>query len=317
MRNTTGKWQALGVCFTTTEDLVSSVLETDLIATLNFQLNQFPVWRKDEWEAADRLYPKSENVENSFFVLRQFGETLLYRVKRVGDLRIHPEEMSGYSHNSGNYLPLEMESLEIGVGLILSGQGVPVFHAAGVEIDGEAVALVAYSGSGKSSLATTLVKRGCGFLADDIVAAHGNSYKVWPGHLQMRLHPDSAVALLEPEHYSPIYPENTNSKCFTRVHRWGRIQKEPCPLKAIYLVDSGPANQVVHIASITGYRGLQTLVHNQIRYDDLGHKARLALFAEMLRHVSVRKISYPHDYTLLDQVADQLIADVQNLPSSG
>lgn len=48
--------------------------------------------------------------------------------------------------------------------------GLEVFHASAVVVDGRAVAMVAVSGTGKSSVATELVLGGAGFLADDVVA---------------------------------------------------------------------------------------------------------------------------------------------------
>jgi hypothetical protein len=48
--------------------------------------------------------------------------------------------------------------------------GLELLHAAGVTVDAGAVALVAGSGTGKSTLAAELLGEGAGFLSDDIVA---------------------------------------------------------------------------------------------------------------------------------------------------
>jgi hypothetical protein len=48
-------------------------------------------------------------------------------------------------------------------------QGLEVFHAAVVERQGAAVAVVAGSGVGKTTVALELVRRGLGFLADDVL----------------------------------------------------------------------------------------------------------------------------------------------------
>jgi hypothetical protein len=49
-------------------------------------------------------------------------------------------------------------------------QGLEVLHASAVAIEGGAVALSGHSGSGKTSLALELCRRGAGFLADDVLA---------------------------------------------------------------------------------------------------------------------------------------------------
>jgi hypothetical protein len=48
--------------------------------------------------------------------------------------------------------------------------GLEVFHASAVVIDGRAVAMVAASGTGKTSVAAELILRGAEFLTDDVVA---------------------------------------------------------------------------------------------------------------------------------------------------
>ncbi len=49
-------------------------------------------------------------------------------------------------------------------------QGLEVLHASAVATEGGAVALSGHSGSGKTSLALELCRRGAGFLADDVLA---------------------------------------------------------------------------------------------------------------------------------------------------
>ena len=62
-------------------------------------------------------------------------------------------------------------------------RGLEVFHASAVVIDGRAVAMVAASGTGKTSVAGELVLRGAEFLADDVVAleAAGDGIVAHPG----------------------------------------------------------------------------------------------------------------------------------------
>jgi hypothetical protein len=62
-------------------------------------------------------------------------------------------------------------------------QGLEVFHASVVVIDGRAVAVVAHSGSGKTSLGLNMALMGAPFLADDVAVLEpkGNSLTVHPG----------------------------------------------------------------------------------------------------------------------------------------
>jgi hypothetical protein len=84
--------------------------------------------------------------------------------------------------------------------LVLSKSGKLVFHASAVEVAGVAVAFVAVSGRGKSSLAAMFARGGYRFLTDDglIVEHDGTAFRVLPGHPSIRLWLDSEKALLAP-----------------------------------------------------------------------------------------------------------------------
>lgn len=62
-------------------------------------------------------------------------------------------------------------------------QGLDVFHASAVALDGKAAAFVAASGTGKTSVAMHLVGRGASFVTDDVLALEvaGDGVRAHPG----------------------------------------------------------------------------------------------------------------------------------------
>jgi hypothetical protein len=62
-------------------------------------------------------------------------------------------------------------------------QGLEIFHASAVALDGEAVAFLGPSQAGKTSIALELCRLGAGFLADDVLALEtsGESLLAYPG----------------------------------------------------------------------------------------------------------------------------------------
>ena len=82
--------------------------------------------------------------------------------------------------------------------LILSRQGKLVFHASAVEFEGGAIAFVAESGQGKSTLAARFASSGYRFLTDDglEVEPTRDGYQVLPSHPSIRLWDDSKEVLL-------------------------------------------------------------------------------------------------------------------------
>lgn len=94
------------------------------------------------------------------FLVKNVG---LYHLSRDGRrLRCRPVPASGWEwrrYLTGQVLPF--------AALL---QGLEVFHASAVEIDGRAIAISGASGLGKSTLALELHRSGAGFLTDDVLA---------------------------------------------------------------------------------------------------------------------------------------------------
>jgi len=82
--------------------------------------------------------------------------------------------------------------------LALSRQGKLVFHGSAVEMDHVAVAFMAESGRGKSTLAASFATSGSRFLTDDglMVELIKGEYHVLPSHPSIRLWADSEQALI-------------------------------------------------------------------------------------------------------------------------
>jgi len=78
-------------------------------------------------------------------------------------------------------------------------QGLEVFHASAVEIDGRAVAVSGPSGLGKSTLALELYLGGAGFITDDVLALEQRDGGVLahPGVAMTKVRRQTAAGLLE------------------------------------------------------------------------------------------------------------------------
>lgn len=73
---------------------------------------------------------------------------------------------------------------------VLTLRGETVLHASAVEVGGRAVAFVAHSGMGKSTLATLACDRGARFVTDDLLRpclVDGEPVRCWPGGAENRL----------------------------------------------------------------------------------------------------------------------------------
>jgi hypothetical protein len=79
-------------------------------------------------------------------------------------------------------------------------QGLELFHASAVELDGRTVAFVAASGTGKTSLAAHLVAGGAGFVTDDVLAleAVAGTVVAHPGANVLHLS-EAELSAMEPQ----------------------------------------------------------------------------------------------------------------------
>jgi hypothetical protein len=82
--------------------------------------------------------------------------------------------------------------------LVLSKRGKMVFHASAIEVAGVAVAFVADSGQGKSTLAASFAANGFRFLCDDGLVLENckNGFEAMPSHPSIRLWDDSRESLI-------------------------------------------------------------------------------------------------------------------------
>lgn len=83
------------------------------------------------------------------------------------------------------------------VGVLCHQRGELPLHGSCVEVDGRAVVLSGLSGTGKSTLAATLVAQGARFIADDVsvVTRAGEAFQVMPAFPRQKLWRDALTAL--------------------------------------------------------------------------------------------------------------------------
>jgi hypothetical protein len=119
-------------------------------------------------------------------------------------------------------------------------QRVELFHASAVALDGRAVAFVAPSGTGKTSVAAHLVDRGAELVTDDVLALEATDEG-------LTAHPGTSVLCLD-EHELGRMQGSVGSVVgrSDKIHLSCRLVRQPLPLAAIYYLERSAA-----IASLT------------------------------------------------------------------
>jgi hypothetical protein len=196
--------------------------------------------------------------------------------------------------------------------LALNLRGVLTLHSGAVLFPHGAIAIVAVSGTGKSTLAATLTCLGHSLVADDVLAIReqDGEYYAELGGPQVRLTEES-LGFLGPQLPSFRPPEPDYDK--VRVHlREDGIGAGPKPLRAIYLLDRRPREEGEDIRFLTlpAKEALPILLRNINNYvllerTQLEHQ--FAMIARLVGQVPVIVLAYPSGLDLLPKVCAKLL----------
>jgi hypothetical protein len=227
--------------------------------------------------------------------------------------------------------PTEAASADLVTGLIAGAvcalvhelRGVPCLHASAVAFGDRALALMAASGTGKSSLAAQLVSSGGALLCDDIVPLQlgPGGCCVVPGYPQVRLGPEAAALFAGSG--KPVsgtvgaeHPSDRSGKRFLTPFSF---RPTPTPLAVAYVLERDPdAQGPILLRQLGPTESLIELVRFSYcarLVEKLGLQARrLPQLAEVLRHTRVRHLRIPSDLQRLGEVHEALARDLEALP---
>jgi hypothetical protein len=179
--------------------------------------------------------------------------------------------------------------------LVLSKRGKLVFHASAVEVPEGAVAFVAASGRGKSTLAASFAIGGFRFLTDDglVVEPHARGFEVLPSHPSIRLWEDSEEALIAPGTTTAPAVHYTNKSRFLAGEGLNFCD-EPRPLRCVYFLGDGSAADVA-IRPMTASEALVEWVKHSFLLD-VEERPRLASHFDQVSRLARLPIHFRLDY---------------------
>ena len=193
-----------------------------------------------------------------------------------------------------------------------------IIHASAAAVDGGAVAFVAQTGRGKSTLAAAFARAGMPFLSDDglCLAAEGGRYLASPNRSSFRLWLDSEAEVV----LGKAAPDEWDQDAKSRVEASDSLpfQAEPLPLRAMYFLGPGEAAKPV-IVGLPMREALAQLLNHSF-FLDAEDRVRMTRHFEALTRLAEAvpsfALDYPRDYALLpDVIAAVTGHDIEREPA--
>ena len=199
--------------------------------------------------------------------------------------------------------------------LVLGRLGKMVFHASAVEIAGSALAFVAESSRGKSTLAASFAAAGSPMLTDEslVVDERASAYWVEPGHASVRLWDDSEQALIAPGvETAPGLPFTPKRRFLAAPEL--RFTDRPAPLRRVYFLGDGSA-PTVKFEQMDAVDVMLELLKASFLLN-VDEKPRLASHFDEVARLARRPIHYrldfPRQFDLLPRVRQSIVEHAQD-----
>ena len=199
--------------------------------------------------------------------------------------------------------------------LALSKRGKQVFHASAIATPVGAVAFMAESGRGKSTLAACFATSGYRFLTDDSLLLEESEcgYAVLPSHPSIRLWDDSREALIsEDAEQAPAVQYTPKA----RILFGGSMAfcEEAQPLRRVYFLGDGRATQLT-FQRMPPSLALISLVKNTFLLDIDTRQTLATHFDQLTKMVAMPiyyELDYPRRFEDLPSIRQAIVAHVMN-----
>jgi hypothetical protein len=195
--------------------------------------------------------------------------------------------------------------------------GVEPLHGSAVCIGRQAVGILGGCGRGKSTLAASLLARGCPIVTDDLMALEprGERWRLHPGIPRIKLFPSAARRILGGSRSGR--PMNPGTSKLVLPLDPAQVARRPLPLRVLYVLAEPATRSIgdrVEIEPLGGRAAFIELIRasfNLVAVDRGRLANQFALATRISSAIPVRRLTYRRSYRNLGDVCDAIASDVR------
>jgi hypothetical protein len=287
--------------------------------TISF-VTQAPI----EWKPANTIPAFSSQMKTdegkSILTLFSLGTCKMIRFLEYADFYLWPEQLVCRLHESAPSHLIQSFLFANVLPFWLELKGFVTLHASAVNISGKAIAFLAHSRNGKSTLAASLVREGFPLLTDDVLPLRlkESVYLAYPGYPAMRMWPDEAEHFLtEYEHLERVHPELSKRYVPVGDDQFGQFCDHPCLLERIYILERRETSDLPAGLEMKRVSHRDALIE-LLRYSFITRLAEAAglaadrfdFFSGLVQKAPVRRLIYPSGYEHLPEIRRSIHSDL-------
>ncbi|MBL0709656.1 MAG: hypothetical protein JJV99_01370 [Colwellia sp.] len=291
---------------------------------IEFNKSQKPIWslidEGDRYHSEVLLFKNKEQNTNQSIPSENY--LLQINCQGKGLFKISDNEMTIDWQSVGTDSAHYFQTLA--VALYLELKQVLCIHANALAFENSAIALVAPSRTGKTTLTAALSQQGFSLMTDDMMALHKtkHGYHIYPSWPVARMWPDSLAALKIDNKEKTDKVHNNFSKRIVSLDKENNFNfcDKAKPLKVIYLLNRLP-EKITEEAAICEIKPIKTaqaiiiLLQNSILgscYRALNlEKSRIKALSELLDKISFKQINYISGKEYLTDVGELIKHDIK------
>ena len=313
------RYTVYGLVLTTPHRFVNRVVPTDAPADLWVRpVDSEPI--APGWQAIAPAFRSDLMIDDHqhFLDIIVAPDATVFHYSEVVDFFLLEDGIAYQVHDAEYDFMVELHLLGNVLSYWLECAGNPALHASGIVVDEHVIGFLGDRGTGKTSLAATMIARGYPLATDDrlVLTPTPNGYLARPGYAQMRLWPEQARHFLGHDRLERVKRTMPKLRVPVGPGGFGSFDGAVRPLAVLYAPQRHDGDEVT-FQNLSPGPALFHLVRNSclvgiVEGAGLASR-RLAVLGDLVTRVPVRVVRYPNGLHLLPEIVEQIAEDARSL----